>query len=59
MYLDGGAMDTEIAVYLGLSINPESKLAEPHLVMGTAAGEVLVLDASRQGMLVLRVPIFR
>jgi hypothetical protein len=52
-------MDSEIAVYLGLSLNPESNVAEPHLVMGTAAGEVLLLDATRQGMLVLRVPVFR
>jgi hypothetical protein len=34
-------------------------VAEDHVFIGTAKGEVLVCDASRQGLLVLRVPVLK
>ncbi|WIA34924.1 hypothetical protein OEZ86_013208 [Tetradesmus obliquus] len=34
-------------------------VTEDHLFIGTAKGEVLVCDASRQGLLVLRVPVLK
>jgi hypothetical protein len=34
-------------------------VVEDHVFIGTAKGEVLVCDASRQGLLVLRVPVLK
>jgi hypothetical protein len=34
-------------------------VTEDHLFIGTAKGEVLVCDVSRQGLLVLRVPVLK
>jgi hypothetical protein len=34
-------------------------VTEDHIFIGTAKGEVLVCDVSRQGLLVLRVPVLK
>jgi hypothetical protein len=53
---------TPAAAAAGLAAEPGMQVqlvAEDHVFIGTAKGEVLACDASRQGLLVLRVPVLK
>lgn len=52
-------MPKGVASHLGLSVSPDTGVPEPHLVIGTRSGEVVVVDAVRHGLLLLRLPLFR
>ncbi len=57
-------MHPTTAAYLGLSRGPEGPdgsegQPEDHVILGTATGEVVVCDVTRQGLVVLRFPVFK
>jgi hypothetical protein len=58
-FLDGALVPKGVASHLGLSVSPDTGVPEPHLVIGTRSGEVVVVDAVRHGLLLLRLPLFR